>query len=373
MKRLKSKFRNLKVYTKLRYRGKKGGGIMILHKDTEEFELVQKDTKHQDLLVVEGKVKGFKIKLIASYFDSSKARKGKEYKNNRTLQEEIEEEMDVTNDTLLYILGDHNGRTTLLEPDLKKSDANGEMVEDWVGTKNKILLNADDKCQGIYTFGRGTEKRSAIDQVLTNEEGYKYVHSMFIDENGEITETSDHNVVLTYLNLKTNWEKWEKGKSELRTYFSLDEDRIEMFIEDLKTKINPNTNLKNLHTKIEKAQERNLKIKKKMTLGKKCNKMIVEPEWADEELKSEVKKRRKLNGKWRKSQINKEPPTIVLINETNYRSQKLITKKLTAEKKSSWEKRKVQEAKESNGKTLWKIVNEIQGKTKPKNKKNIYI
>merc|ERR1712055_205993 len=192
---------------------------------------------------------------------------------------------------------------------------------------------------------------------------------MFIDENGDLTETSDHNVVLTYLNLKKNDEKWEKGKSEIRTYFSLDEDRIEMFIEDLKAKINPNTNLKNLHTKIEKAQGKNLKIQKKMTLGKKCNKLIVEPEWADEELKSEIKKRRKLNGKWRKSQKEKEPPATILINETNYRSQKYITKKLTAEKKSSWEKKKIQEAKESNGKTLWKVVNETQGKTKPKNKK----
>merc|ERR1712030_132098 len=148
-----------------------------------------------------------------------------------------------------------------------------------------------------------------------------------------------------YLNLKKNETKWEKGKSEIRTYFSLDENKVELFIEDLKTKINPNTNLKNLHTKIEKAQEKNLKIQKKMKLGKKCNKIIIEPEWVDEELKSEIKKRRKLNGKWRKSQKKKETPTIILINETNYKSQKYITKRLTAEKKSSWKRRKVQEAK----------------------------
>ena len=151
-------------------------------------------------MIVEGKIKGIKIKIIASYFDSSKARKGKEYKNNRKLQEEIEKEMEVTEETLLFIMGDHNGRTTLLEPEFKKSDSNGEMIEDWVGMKNKILLNADDKCKGVYTFGKGTGKKSAIDQVLTNAEGYKHVHSMFIDEGGDLTETSDHNIVLTYLN-----------------------------------------------------------------------------------------------------------------------------------------------------------------------------
>ena len=40
---------------------------------------------------------------------------------------------------------------------------------------------------------------------------------MFIDEMGELTETSDHNVVLTYLNLKGTKTKWEKNKTETRT------------------------------------------------------------------------------------------------------------------------------------------------------------
>merc|ERR1711888_123855 len=216
---------------------------------------------------------------------------------------------------------------------------------------------------------KAQKKKGAIDQVLTNPRGYKHVHSMFIDEDGEFTETSDHDVVLTYLNLKHNEKKWEKGKSEIRTYFSLDEDKLELFIKDLKENINQNTNLKNLHIKIEAAQEKNLKIQKKMKLGKKYDKITVEPAWVDEELKTEIKKRRKLNRTWRKSQKKQLHIDIQKENETNYKTQKQIAKKLTAEKKGSWEKNKILEAKESNGKTLWKVVNEIQGKTKPKNKK----
>merc|ERR1712030_161643 len=94
--------------------------------------------------------------------------------------------------------------------------------------------------------------------------------------------------------------------------------------------------------------------------------------WVDEELKTEIKKRRKLNRTWRKSQKKQLHINIQKINETNYKTQKQITKKLTAEKKGSWEKNKICEARESNGRTLWKVVNEIQGKTKPKNRK-IYI
>merc|ERR1711888_124048 len=151
---------------------------------------------------------------------------------------------------------------------------------------------------------------------------------------------SDHNVVLTYLNLKYNEKKWEKGKSEIRTYFSLDEDKLELFIEDLKKNINQNINLKNLHIKIEKAQEKNLKIQKKMKLGKKYDKITVEPEWVDEELKTEIKKRRKLNRTWRKSQKKQLHIDIQKENETNYKTQKQITKKLQLKKKDHGKKKK---------------------------------
>merc|ERR1711984_57971 len=103
------------------------------------------------------------------------------------------------------------------------------------------------------------------------------------------------------------------------------------------------------HIKIEKAQEKNLKIQKKMKLGRKYNKTTVEPEWVDEELKSEIKKRRKLNRVWRKSQKKKFHLDIQKENEEKYKTQRHITKNLTAEKKGTWEKKKIKEAKESNG------------------------
>ena len=76
-----------------------------------------------------------------------------------------------------------------------------------------------------------------------------------------------------------------------------------------------------------------------MKLGKKHNKTTVEPEWVDEELKSEIKKRRKLNRIWRKSQKKKLQVNIQKENEENYKTQRQITKKLTAEKKGTWEKK----------------------------------
>ena len=56
-----------------------------------------------------------------------------------------------------------------------------------------------------------------------------------------------------------------------------------------------------------------------MKLGKKYDKITVEPEWVDEELKSEIKKRRKLNRVWRKSQKKKINIEIQKKNEENYK------------------------------------------------------
>ena len=117
---MKTECKNMKKYMKLRNkRSKKGGGVMVMHKETEDIELEEKVTRHNDLLIVEGTIKGKKAKIITSYFDSNKSSKGKEYNSNRKLQEEIEKEMEVPDGTMLFIMGDHNGRTTLLEPQLK--------------------------------------------------------------------------------------------------------------------------------------------------------------------------------------------------------------------------------------------------------------
>ena len=60
-RQLKTGTRNTTIYTKLRKKGnKKGGGIMILHRNNEEIELEERKTLHKDLLILEGKIKGKK-------------------------------------------------------------------------------------------------------------------------------------------------------------------------------------------------------------------------------------------------------------------------------------------------------------------------
>ena len=46
---------------------KKGGGLMLLHKDKKEIDLQQIKTKLKDMLVVKGTIKKYKTTIILVY------------------------------------------------------------------------------------------------------------------------------------------------------------------------------------------------------------------------------------------------------------------------------------------------------------------
>ena len=95
------------------------------------------------------------------------------------------------------ILGDMNAHLELLED--RKKDINGEMIREWMNEEDLILLNGEEKCTGVYTWGRylgeDREQKSAIDMVLVNSNLYKKYREMEIDENRDVFRFSDHNLI----------------------------------------------------------------------------------------------------------------------------------------------------------------------------------
>jgi len=67
-------------------------------------------------LALEGTVRGSKIRIILTYFDSTKNKSGKDFERNRKIQKLIEKLMEIEPDVALICLGDKNGRLTKLEP-----------------------------------------------------------------------------------------------------------------------------------------------------------------------------------------------------------------------------------------------------------------
>ena len=56
----------------------------------------------------------------------------------------------------VIVIGDFNAHLRLLED--RKEDINGEMVMRWLDEYDLILMNADEKCEGVYTWSRGDQK-----------------------------------------------------------------------------------------------------------------------------------------------------------------------------------------------------------------------
>ena len=136
----------IKMFSKHRNKKeKKGGGLSIGYKKDNRIKLDEIKIKNNDVLVLEGTIINTKIRIILSYFDSTKLKSGKDFNSNRRLQKEIEKLIVVDPDTTLICLGDFNGRLTKIEPNII-TDVNGKMIEDWTINFDLHHLNITDQC-----------------------------------------------------------------------------------------------------------------------------------------------------------------------------------------------------------------------------------
>ena len=119
---------------------KRGGGLIIGFKEDKEVKLEELTVEDNDILALEGMVRGEKVRIILSYFDSSKSKSDDDFKRNRELQRKVEELMEVEPEVALINLGDMNGRLSKLEPNIV-TDANGKMIEEWTTKLDLYHLN----------------------------------------------------------------------------------------------------------------------------------------------------------------------------------------------------------------------------------------
>ena len=143
---------------------KQSGGLQILGREDRRVEWTKVDTGEiRDLLVIEGKCFGMRIRIILVYFDSDKKIGSQEAKDNKKLKAEVERMIECYKMEGLIILGDMNAHLEMLEG--RKEDINGKMIKEWMEDRDLILLNGDEKCEGTYTWGRFVgekrEQRSA--------------------------------------------------------------------------------------------------------------------------------------------------------------------------------------------------------------------
>ena len=167
---------------------KKGGGLCVLWRESNEFVVREIETTHTDLLAIQIQVHGVEYILVLVYFSTGNS----ERVRNNKLEVEIRRLSEENEDKCLVILGDLNGPVGFLGTQVL--DENGRKLLSLVEEYNLKILNMEDECRDRHTWQRG-EQHSVIDFVLCNEPMYKYFNSMTIDQEKEVIDFSDHNLI----------------------------------------------------------------------------------------------------------------------------------------------------------------------------------
>ena len=126
---------------------KEGGGIQVLFPKSEKFELKKIKNSNSEILDIEGKMHGIDMKLVVTYFDVDKGKRGRD--NNKKIRKDLEKIIESNEKEGLILTGDFNGHLRMI--DGKPDDVNGKMLIEWVEKYGLIILNLDEKCEGKYT------------------------------------------------------------------------------------------------------------------------------------------------------------------------------------------------------------------------------
>ena len=126
----------------------------------------------------------------------------------------------------------------------------------------------------------------------------EYFRGMYIDENREELNISDHNLVKSWFNIggeeKTARKKTRYEKIE---YYKKDQDSMKKLEEDLMPMIGKKIGFNDLMRKIKISQEIILKVKRRIKVGRRGDTRVLAAEWVDEKLKDNIGRRGRLSRK----------------------------------------------------------------------------
>ena len=331
---------------------KKGGGIMVLKKKSNGIQITETSELHEDCLILDIKVKGVNFKLIIVYFKSNDSNEKLSLLINNFLEKEQEQP--------IILVGDFNAHTGLLGERINK---NGKILEEIIEKNNLIMLNRTEDCEGKITWeARGL--KSAIDYALVNRNMIKYFKAMYIDEQKEMYDLSDH--CLMKIDLQLDTLQLNEGEKVLEINCFAPE-RMELFNERVREellKINDEEiNMEKIDNVLSEAGKVHLKKKIKQKRSKK-KKGQQEPIWINKDIRTEIDKRKKYNRlkrnnidtqieeKFKKMYLKQKEKVKALIKEETYKHEKKIT----------------DEIKKNKSRKIWENINFLRGKAKNKNK-----
>ena len=172
-----------------------GGGIGIFIKSTlglinEDSLDTQNDSMERMWITV--RTEGPPLSIGVVYFPNDNINKSK----SETLTTEIIQNVNslVGKGHEILLLGDFNGRLPNFAAGWEKSH-NGKLLQDVSDICGMIVVNTLPLCKGKITWFRGS-RTSTIDYILCSAMVAKSILTMTIDELGNLSCGSDHNVII---------------------------------------------------------------------------------------------------------------------------------------------------------------------------------
>lgn len=330
---------------------RKGGGLLLLYMKDNGLICSKVETRNRDILCVNGNMRGWDFMLILVYFSvNDKAR-------NLSIRDEIEKIIENLNEDFpLIVTGDFNGHVGFKGE--QKLDENGKMIIEWMEKYKLTMLNDDVKCQGEYTWRRENQK-SIIDYALVSNGFYNRFLEMKIDEDQELVDISDHNLI--EIKMKTSKKvKYTRNEWVEREYYKRDKEALTGYKAELERKVNNKEIrcIQELEDTIKEVANRTLKrvYKRKIVEGQERDE---EPPWFTEQIRAEIKERRRFNRN-RRNAISEEEKNRwkIQYEQQKSRVQLLIRKEIYVH-----EEKIVEEIKKdkSNGKNTWKYIKMLKG------------
>ena len=188
---------------------KKGGGFMILWKDKINRRMIEIKTKHSDIMLIkfhEGVNVFYMLVVYMATNDNSR---------NKIILAELRTIIKKYEDDELFILGDFNSHLGFLGP--QKINLNGHNILKLINEMDLILIYDDPLCVGEITWQQNNHK-SAIDFILANPKIYPRIVKMFIDEQSEDLDISDHKLITMEIKISRENNNISK-KNETVSFF----------------------------------------------------------------------------------------------------------------------------------------------------------
>ena len=291
--------------------------------------------------------------LILTYFRTGNCKEVMEY--NSKLRKEIENHAKVAEnkECNLMILGDFNGHLGYLGN--QEENNNGKITNEMLQKNDLILLNIDENCQGVYTWQRGKDK-SVIDLVMVNQRMYQHVRKIFINDERNRNDLSDHNLIQVDVNIKMLKKK--KNLIYERQYYSTEKDALDEYLNSVKERIiySEDMNIQILNEIMHDAANSKLLRTYRRRIDEDKNS---EPSWMTNNIKKEIDIRKIMNRKQR----NESNEVLKEQYFREYREQKLKASNLINKEIWKFESKQVKSIMENtnNSRNLFLNIKKLKG------------